>query len=94
MASGARVVDIPTVQITTGSMRRPDDYPVGLAYDEMFVASGETRPHYQRLHTRIQTLGALELADQAARDRRVALAVCAAASSSVHSPARKLSTCA
>ena len=45
-------------------MRRPDDYPLGLAYDEMFAASGETRAHYQLLHTRIQTLGALELADR------------------------------
>jgi len=64
MASGARVVDIQTAEQSPVPMRRPDDYPAGLAYDEMYAAGGETRPHYQLLHNRIQTLGAMELAER------------------------------
>jgi uncharacterized circularly permuted ATP-grasp superfamily protein len=58
------VVEIRIKDEAPAAMRGPDDYPLGPAYDEMFGASGETRPHYQLLHTRIQTLGALELADR------------------------------
>jgi uncharacterized circularly permuted ATP-grasp superfamily protein len=58
------VVEISIKDEAPAAMARPDDYPLALAYDEMFGASGETRAHYQLLHTRIQTLGALELADR------------------------------
>ncbi len=63
-ASGGRVVDLQTDEPTPGVVGRPADYPVGLAYDEMFAASGETRDHYRLLHNRIQTLGAMELAER------------------------------
>ena len=59
-----RVVEIATAGDGALSMRRPEDYPVGLAYDEMFAPSGETRAHYQSLHSTIQTLEAMELADR------------------------------
>ena len=39
-------------------------YRPGAAYDEMFAPDGSTRPHYQTLRDRIDTLGAEELADR------------------------------
>ena len=58
------MVDIETVEESATPMLRPDDYPVGLAYDEMFAATGGTRPHYQLLHNRIRSLGAMELTER------------------------------
>ncbi len=60
---GERVIENSTPD-EAATMRRPADYPPALAYDEMFAATGETRPHYQLLHDRIQSLGAMELADR------------------------------
>jgi uncharacterized circularly permuted ATP-grasp superfamily protein len=62
--SGDGVKDTQTAEQEPAPMRRPDDYPAGLAYDEMYAPSGEARPHYQLLHNRIQSLGAMELADR------------------------------
>jgi uncharacterized circularly permuted ATP-grasp superfamily protein len=64
MVSGGRVVDLQGGDDNPAAMRRPADYPVGLAYDEMFAGSGLTRPQYKLLHNRIRTLGAMELAER------------------------------
>ena len=44
------------------------DYDTGSFYDEMFSASGQLRPHYQRLHDYLNTLTPETLADR----RRIA----------------------
>ena len=45
-----------------------DRYEVGQFYDEMFAASGQLRPHYQRLYNYLNTLTPEALADR----RRIA----------------------
>ncbi len=45
-------------------MRRPAGYPLGEPYDEMFAGTGETRPHYAKLHSQIEALGPQALGDR------------------------------
>ena len=56
------MVEISSFEMDETVQARPPDYALGLPYDEMFDRDGLTRPTYQLLHSRIQSLGATELA--------------------------------
>ncbi len=74
MSSGESVAQVQTAKVeaaqvqTSGSVEslRPSQsaYQLGEAYDEMFAPGGITRPHYELLRHRIETLGAEELEDR------------------------------
>ena len=79
MSSGESVAQVQTAQVeatqveaaqapTLGSVESlqplQSAYQLGEAYDEMFAPGGVTRPHYELLRHRIETLGAEELEDR------------------------------
>ena len=66
MSSGDSVAQVQTAQIKPAGRLPPSQsaYLPGEAYDEMFAAGGATRPHYELLRHRIETLGADELEDR------------------------------
>jgi uncharacterized circularly permuted ATP-grasp superfamily protein len=53
-----------SLQEIEAPLGRPPEYPAAEAYDEMFAADGRTRPHYALLHSQIEALGPMALADR------------------------------
>ncbi|HZZ34156.1 MAG TPA: circularly permuted type 2 ATP-grasp protein, partial [Caulobacteraceae bacterium] len=64
MSSGDGVAKVQTIEQEEALPLTQAAYLPGLAYDEMFAPGGLTRPHYQLLQNRMQTLAAEELAER------------------------------
>jgi uncharacterized circularly permuted ATP-grasp superfamily protein len=64
MVSGERVSKVEAAEDSGIPLLASGGYPLGAAYDEMFADGSRTRPNYQALRNRLQTLGAEELAER------------------------------
>ena len=58
------VLDLETSDTDGIGLLPTDGYPLGEAYDEMFVSPFASRPPYRLLRDRMRSLGALELAER------------------------------
>jgi len=58
------VASVKTLDAAPGSSRLQAAYLPGVAYDEMYAADGEVRPHYANVHSRLTSLSPDALAER------------------------------